>query len=100
MRLDAYDDPRAKEYLRQWPDKAVSHRAYKHGRFDARIAQYPTMALEYLGIRPFVYRMMQQKLTPAEAVRQMQAKCQAILDDFWRKADKGVFELFPEALHK
>jgi len=100
VRRDAYDDPAAVKFQQQWPDVQVAHNAYEHGRFDARIAAYPTMALEYVGVRPHIYQMMMQKLTPEDAVKQMQTKCQQILDKFWAKADQGTYELFPEELHK
>ena len=37
-------------------------------------------------------------ITPAEAVAQMQEKCQTILDEYWAKADRGVFG-FPNEFH-
>ena len=52
------------------------------------------MALEYQRIRPFVYRVVLGRLTPAEAVKGMQEKCQVVLDSFWAKPDKGIFEFY------
>ena len=96
----AYDHPIGQQCLDKWPDLAVFRKAYEHADKAVGINDFPTMALEYLGMRPIIYRLIMGKLSPQSAVQQMQAKCQSILNDFWAKADQGVFELFPEALHK
>jgi len=96
----AYEHPIGQQCLDKWPDLAVFREAYEHADETAGINGFPTMALEYLGMRPFVYRVIMGKLSPQAAVQQMQAKCQSILKEFWSKADQGIFELFSEALHK
>ena len=96
----AYEHPIGQQCLDKWPDLAVFRKAYEHADETVGINNFPTMALEYLGMRPFIYRLIMGKLSPQSAVQQMQAKCQSILNDFWSKADQGVFELFPETLHK
>ena len=60
------------------------------------MSDLPTMALEYQEMRPYIYRLVLGRITPGEAVAQMQEKCQTILDEFWAKADRGVFEFYNE----
>ena len=96
----AYEHPIGQQCLEKWPDLAVFRDAYQYADPTAGINDFPTMALEYLGMRPFVYQLVMGKLSPQETIKQMQGKCEEILDIFWTKADKGIFELFPEELHK
>ena len=100
VRLAAYDDPAGRQCLQQWQGLSVFRDAYEHADPSLAISSYPTMALEYLGMRPFMYRFMMRRLNVKQMLEQMQAKCQSILDDFWSKADKEIFELFPEEMHK
>jgi ABC-type glycerol-3-phosphate transport system substrate-binding protein len=96
----AYEEPTARKFVDECPGVAVFRDAYQYANRTAGIGTYPTMALEYLGIRPSIYKLSLDRIRPAEAVKRMQVKCQAILDCFWKKADKNVFELFPEELHR
>jgi len=90
----AWDESPAKECLRKWPGLSVFRKAYDHTVVG--MGDLPTMTLEYRGIRPFIYRLILGQLTPAQAIEGMQKRCQEILDDFWAKADKGVFEFYNE----
>ena len=47
-----------------------------------------------------LYRFIQGRLSLRKVAEQMLTYRQAILDESWGKADKGVFELLPEESHK